>query len=1053
MLYSAKAFDPQLFKQPTSAYRGAPFWAWNTKLSKELLLEQLEQFPAMGMGGFHIHARVGLDTPYLGDEFMEMVKLCADEAERQQLLCWLYDEDRWPSGYGGGIVTKDEAYRSRYLVITPFKADPNSGKTPSFDSCAAVVSHGRGQLLAAFRIVLDEQNLLKHYVMCEHDAQAAEGETIWYVYLEVAGDSPWFNNEAYVDTLNPAAVRKFIEVTHERYAEAVGEHFGATIPAMFTDEPQFPHKQFLGYARSQSEIILPFTDDFEQTYRERYGSSLLEHLPELLWEGRTISVARYRYHQHLAERFAEAFADQIGRWCEEHGLMLAGHMMEEPTLHSQTRALGEVMRSLSSFGLPGIDMLCDQREYTTAKQAQSVVHQYNRPGVLSELYGVTNWDFDFRGHKLQGDWMAALGVTVRVHHLTWLSMGGEAKRDYPASIGLQSPWYKEYPLIEDHFARLNTVLTLGKPLVRIGVIHPVESYWLYFGPNDQTSLIREQLEAQFSQVTDWLLFGLQDFDYISEALIPAQQQGTQLGHMSYDVIVVPGCHTLRQSTLDFLAKFAAAGKQVVMLGELPRFIDAKPWFQIEQWDPFTVIPFTKQALLEALEPYRLVDMHYDGPKFLKKPRHKKNWDGERTQKFLYQMREEGSSRWLFIANGRAEQNKDVIEPDDVTITVAGSWQAELMDTFTGEIHQLAARHGQGTTSIYHRFYNHDSLLLHLVPAEKAQNVQALPPLKAERGSKASWERHLHDAEVCVKREEDNVLLLDLAEYKLDDEPWQEREEILRIDNICRAKLGYPPRRAALAQPWVEQNEQQESEHILLLRFTFSAETSFKGTRLALEHGTEIDICLNGQWLHKQEAGSYVDSCLTAYLLPTLQQGSNELLLRLPYSRRLNVEAAFLLGDFDVAIHGSRCSLKLPTDQISFSSLTSLGMPFYGGNAVYSTKLALEPGQYELQVSKYRAPLLDVAINGQQAGQIAFAPYSVTFTVAETDGDTLIEIRSYGSRVNTFGAVHNCDEQEVYFDPNAWRTERDEWSYEYQLKQTGILKAPVMRKLTDEAYKS
>ena len=63
-------------------------------------------------------------------------------------------------------------------------------------------------------------------------------------------------------------------------------------------------------------------------------------------------------------------------------------------------------------------MLYDSRELNTAKQAQSAVHQYGREGMLSELYGVTGWEFDFRGHKLAGDWQAALGVTVRVHHLT-----------------------------------------------------------------------------------------------------------------------------------------------------------------------------------------------------------------------------------------------------------------------------------------------------------------------------------------------------------------------------------------------------------------------------------------------------------------------------------------------------------------------------------------------------------------------------------------------------------------------------------------------------------
>jgi hypothetical protein len=141
--------------------------------------------------------------------------------------------------------------------------------------------------------------------------------------------------------------------------------------------------------------------------------------------------------------------------------MLTGHMMEEPTLESQTHALGEAMRSYRSFQFPGIDMLCDRHEFTTAKQAQSAARQNGIAGTLSELYGVTNWDYDFRGHKLQGDWQAALGVTVRVPHLSWVSMNGEAKRDYPSTFNYQSPWYKEYPYVEDHFARIASVLTRG----------------------------------------------------------------------------------------------------------------------------------------------------------------------------------------------------------------------------------------------------------------------------------------------------------------------------------------------------------------------------------------------------------------------------------------------------------------------------------------------------------------------------------------------------------------------------------------------------------------
>lgn len=202
-------------------------------------------------------------------------------------------------------------------------------------------------------------------------------------------------------------------------------------------------------------------------------------------------------------------------------------------------------------------MLYDSRELNTAKQAQSAVHQYGREGMLSELYGVTGWEFDFRGHKLAGDWQAALGVTVRVHHLTWTS-------------------------------RLNTVLSRGKAVVKVGVIHPIESYWLYWGTKEQTQGLRDEMDERFKKLTEWLLFGLIDFDFISESLWKSQtpddallsDEAFSVGKMKYETILVPNCLTLRSSTLERLKVFQKKGGRVVFLGELPRFIDAVTRCQI-----------------------------------------------------------------------------------------------------------------------------------------------------------------------------------------------------------------------------------------------------------------------------------------------------------------------------------------------------------------------------------------------------------------------------------------------------------------------------------------
>ena len=60
MLYpksKEKTLSLELFKNPTSEYRGAPFWAWNTELTKEELDRQIDILSEMGFGGFHMHSR------------------------------------------------------------------------------------------------------------------------------------------------------------------------------------------------------------------------------------------------------------------------------------------------------------------------------------------------------------------------------------------------------------------------------------------------------------------------------------------------------------------------------------------------------------------------------------------------------------------------------------------------------------------------------------------------------------------------------------------------------------------------------------------------------------------------------------------------------------------------------------------------------------------------------------------------------------------------------------------------------------------------------------
>lgn len=1002
--------SPRLFRSPTSEYRGAPFWSWNTRLDERRLLEQFDKLGAMGFGGAHVHARTGLETDYLGPDFTRAVLRCVAHARRRRMRVWLYDEDRWPSGFAGGEVSRDPAFRERTLRWTTRADPPGEGAV----------------LLGRYEVRLRGGRLEKYRSLPAGAAPRVEGSTVWHAWLETAGADSWFNGQSYIDTFNPAAVERFVRVTHERYRAAVGRHFGSTIPAIFTDEPHFRKKQHFKAADAVGEeVILPFSPDFFDTYASVYGHRLERRLPELFWNlpDDAPSQARYCYHDHTAERFAAAFGDTIARWCGRHGLRLTGHMLSEATLFGQTRAVGEVMRGLRAFQIPGVDVLEDKDEYTTVKQAQSVARQLGREAVTSELYGVTGWDFDFAGHKRQGDWQAALGVTVRVPHLAWASMAGESKRDYPAAIDYHSPWYREYPVVEDHFARLNTVLSRGRPVVRVAVIHPIESFWLAWGPANQCAGEWAAREAAFKNLTEWLLFGLVDFDFVSEAVLaplPAQRgRGFAVGKMRYDAVIVPGLRTIRRTTLDRLRAFAASGGTVIFAGDAPTLLDARSSGEPGRLTRrCATVEWSRKAILGALRPFR--DVAAALP------------DGTPPDALLYQLRQDGDRRHLFVCNTSRAAPVEAVE-----LRLDGAWDATRLDTATGRNGPIAAEVVGGATLLRHSFAAHDHLLVSLDPAggrrRRSCRIAAKPAPRWAEACRIA-------GPVPVTLSEPNVLLLDQAEWKVGDGPWRGREEILRIDNAVRREFGLPERGGRMAQPWTDRAPAPVLANVRL-RFEIEAARAVRSPSLALEGADRTTIELNGRTVKRRPAGWWVDESIRTVRLPSLRAGTNVLVLTIAFARKTGLEWAYLLGDFSVALDGRRARLGRPVRRLDFGDWTRQGLPFYAGNVTYHCGIRGDGREMLLEAADFRNPLLTVALDGRRVGPIAFAPYRLPLGVLR--GRHRLDITAFGNRHNAFGPLHHTKRDLTWVGPAAWRSTGEWWSYDHHLKPTGLLSAPAI----------
>ncbi|MCL2410005.1 MAG: hypothetical protein FWC97_00030 [Treponema sp.] len=1047
MLYpkNSSSLKDEDFRNPSSEYKAAPFWAWNTKLDKEELIRQIEVFKEMGFGGVHIHVRIGMATEYLGNEFMDIVTACVEKAHQEKMHIWLYDEDRWPSGAAGGIVTKNNDYRIKHLLLT---RHPYGVAVDMPIQRWSRVFFGRtenGELLTCFDVILDNNGNLVSYKKINENS-TPRGFKL-YAYIETAESTPWYNNQAYVDILNPEAIKEFIKITHERYAKRLQKYFGNVIPAIFTDEPQFAQGTLL-HALDSCDVTLPWTRDIPVTYSNAYnGEDLIAGLPELIWElaDEKVSIIRYRFHNHITELLVSAFFDQCGQWCEEHNLLFTGHMMAEPSLDGQTYAVGEVMRSYRSFGLPGIDLLCDAREFTTAKQAQSSARQYGRAGVLSELYGVTNWDFDFRSQKLQGDWQAALGISVRVPHLSWVSMNGEAKRDYPGTFSYQAPWHKEYPYIENHFARLATVLTRGKAVCRIGVIHPIESYWLRWGPSKNTETVRKSMDEKFITLCDWLLRSLIDFDYICESTLPEQsnisviEKKFPVGKMTYDAIIICGMETMRSTTIEYLEKFHNMDGKLIFAGTPPTLIDAVPNEKIKKLcGKSTRCAFDRQAILNTLEEFRTVQI-YEG-------------NGAQSHRFLYQMREERNldnyleNQWLFICHADKEANKDTPHSDDYRIQIRGEWELTEYSTVNGTKNNLQAEILDGWTILKAKLWDHDSILIkltqhtRLIKIAHTDGFSAISKPAVKKSSIDTPVRFLDPVPVTLH--EPNVLLLDIAEFALNNEDWRDREEILRIDNTLRKELGWLLRGDSVAQPWVECDT--SAPHILRLRYKFKSEIPIMNAELALENAEITEVMINDKAADKVY-GWYVDKSIGKVRLPEIKAGINTLELKMPFGKNVNVESCYLLGDFSVKVHGIHCTLGSPVKTLAFGDITRQGLPFYGGNLTYHLEVeSLATPSYStihIEASSYRFMLLRASLDGIDQGVIATAPYRLSMKCS-TPGKHKIDLTGFGCRVNTFGQLHNNqDRGKFWWGPNSWRTTESAWTYEYRFWAQGVLKSP------------
>jgi len=512
-------------REPPAAFRPIMFWMWNADIEPEKMRRQLGEIRRAGCGGVCIHP--------MPDGFRKRDFIAGMETE--------YLSDRFFAWIRLAVA---EAAR---LGLQVWLYD--EGGWPS--------GHALGKV-----------------------AQGHPEFHGWTLRL-VEGKAQAVPQGYPADLMNPLAVRQFIDLTHERYLQAVGQHFGRTVTAMFTDE--------MRVGGSLSGESLPWTPELPGIFRERKGYDLAP-LEALFDRSPATARLRYDYTEVWYSLFREAYLEQIRAWCREHGLASVGHFPGEDEFAGPVRhGFGDVLGGLAAFDIPAVDAIWRQifpgRPFQDfPRLAGSVARQQGGRYACTESFAVYGWGLTPAQMRWVTEHQFVRGINLMAPMCAAYRAQGSGMVNTSSHLAWGNPLWPHFGHYACYAARLGWLLAQPRR-VETAVYLPIRGLWAdpeNPGPGRSTeALARALCERQV------------DFEYVGDEALQAaglDDQGMlHLGEATYRRLLLPHTPALPVDTLVAIQGLAEAGFPVLSVGrpaavpdrpeDIPAIADA--WRQVE----------------------------------------------------------------------------------------------------------------------------------------------------------------------------------------------------------------------------------------------------------------------------------------------------------------------------------------------------------------------------------------------------------------------------------------------------------------------------------------
>jgi hypothetical protein len=978
------------FADPPAEFRPAPFWFWNHDLELDELERQILDMKAKGLGGFIMHARHGLLTPYLGEAWMQAVEHCSRVAQREKMWAWLYDEDNWPSGtVGMRMLREHPEFRMSQLVLTD-EIDLARGELCDrdlkiIDELYCVLSV---PVAADGTVALGREKDITRRVKdghIQHPGGRRPEKVL--VFCRVWSRMPF--GGCAPDYLNRHATQWFLQETHDKYAARLKPLLGRSVKGIFMDEPS------TFYSRQARSI--QYTDELPRRFEKDHRLKFIWALPALFFPaGNETAKVRVAFLETVKAMYKEAFFKPIYDWAERHKVRSIGHVNNEGEFADQVKQHGDYFATVEHMHYAGIDALFDAtffrpgmpNNHLACKFASSAEHLLEKERTMCEAFGVADgWELSLPTLKWLGDFQAVCGVNYFMPHAAYYSVAGFRKWECPPDQSYHTSYWPFYKPFADHLARLSVALSGGRHIAPVALLSPTAGMAAalnpvvdptQFGAKGGENPASRAIHDALGQAAEALSRHQLDFDLVNEEILSRGRvnsdreleihgrKGRVLERFRY--LVLPHVTVLSRATVERLEAWAAAGLPIVFLDTLPdasaeKGLDedaASRLKKLTERPNVCLAPIADAAFIKEITSRIVRDVEIDDVRDL-----------------LYLLKENDGRQVLLLANTSRDRGYDRLK---VRVRVAGV--PHVMDTRTGDVRLLPCTDlGDGRLELELDFPPAASLLI-LFARKRVTRESVGPRLANVEGSRLvladSWR---------FAAEGGNYFPLRRWRYDLSTETHQAERKFYSYRKTWRAEFH------AAVNP---------AKAMLLADGLFDQRSFTNDLRLGVE------VAINGHPLTDWHEGTHYDRLvLETDVTSLVRQGMNEVVIsnQNNFNEGLNHhQPMYLVGDFTVAGQGEHEVVSVQRSTLQTGSWASQGFPYFSGIGRYEQEFDLPARLADQRVFlefEHLAHVAEVIVNGQPAGTVLWPPRRLDVSGLLRPGRNHLAIRVANTMANVF----------------------------------------------------